>query len=716
MIDHCVGMLEGNDGSLAEIIKEPSPKRTPLTECIESENVPTGCTFVASGSAEAGVSSVETHAASGDTTTKSDSPLPESATSGQGSTSKVLLPAGNDLEVINRPKNQALGSRKRIAKQSAKAGDHDISTEGTWKVSSRKEDDSEKNVVRIRRQNLTDIPRTNQELAVSSGLESAEFRSQLLSEATDSTEGRYLSGEADGATLKQSATSPRELDAGTANAATVVTKADAEARTDGDVAASRSEFARPKRQRKVRIKNEGSRKSQRCISRRQNGAECTTNVPTSTAEVKTANSSAETQKVSDDNVSCLPFSNLGVSQEQVTPAEKSADNTRTGPETSISGSDTLQTETDLQTSCRNIVTTSDNDVIVPLISTVSSNNSDLEPEMDVKSHSGEFPDKVDITDTVLSASHVYISCHDNVHDVSSSLVTPEVKTELSLGAASTLTYAENDAIKVETNHPDCSLSALAFDLSGSLPGDALLPNTCLSGTVIEPSLTPEKHPSHRSILNSPAMDRTDQQHLSAHETADCVDSSVAVMNDECESENICKTILNEAVGNVAKENRSTPSKIKDEQYEKSAEIVRASELLSADSTRCDTGSSTLENETESTAGEIPLKKRRGHRVFANCQPNTTSGVSDNGAGDRHTTWGPKHCRKAPSSSLHRHSPRGNKYVGAHTSVIGKAFPLIFNKSFHFIIFFLLFFVLKVLILLHLWTVVMFFGFFVVGIV
>jgi len=612
----------------------------------------------------------------------------------QHSAAELLSSAGNMLpsapEVLNkknRKKKQTAAGKKKSQKQNINADS--MSTEatgGTWEVSS-SDDSSKKNVVLIRRQHTSDVP--------DSGHPSSS-QSQVSCETTCGTDDRDLSCDTDEVNViqEQAASVSCEPIEGTANAETVDTASlktditadtfsknvDCVPSTDDRVAAeSQSASVRPKRRNKVTTPREACRKSQRCSSRRQeaDGYADTTPVNTSAAEANTAGSCENAQIRGDGNALCLVSAREEVSQQQVMSSQSGADvNDQAEPVVSVSGSVISQTELSMA-SCdpavlnsTNITAASvDDHILQPVTSVASTENSGSAPVSASESLSSELMDTVGTIDCSQDRS-----LSDSTYSHISSSACPgtipptnPIKHEIKLeqprnnDGSSVAIKVEDVSVKHETNGTSCSYLAADFNASSCVSNDMSLLNTCLSGTFLETLVSPEEQLSRGLVVDRNVADGIDKE-----EENSGTPSSVVLVNTlvslEGEPEEVCKMILEEVVANVVKE--TVTMSMSKESIESSLTDLSGHVSESA----------VAQNESDSTSGEIPLKKRRGRRVFADCQSNDSVTASHRSGEDRRdgiSSLSSSHRRKTSSTSSRRHSPRGKKYVGAHTSVVGK---------------------------------------------
>jgi len=596
----------------------------------------------------------------------------------------------NPPKVSDRKKKRTFGSKKRSQTRKARNASSEAG-EGTWRVSSC-EDSDKKNVVLIRRQHLTEMPDACHELAVCQVLETAAFsasQSQVSCETNSDAENRNVSSKmVEGDTIPEHVTSVTQGPSGdTMNTATIdnahiqtdisddtsarnVQNVDSVASTDGrDVTGNRS----TKRRQKMTTKREACRKSLRCRSRRRNAEEIVDKMPgsASTAEVRT-------DDLYEDAQNALPYSvSTGrvVLQEKVVSAQDSANvHDKTVPVITVSSCVTPQTEENMGLSdaamlnCSSAAPISSDNTLKPMESVASTENADLVSESALKSLSTGFVDQPGITcsseaGAVLnSATDISSSsCAGNVQSTSPTAleIEPPVNNTENNTVSSVVIKVDNDALNRVSDRMYCSSSAADMSACSRPSSDASLLNTCLVETILETSVSPKEHLTQCSISQQHGADETDQE-LQSTGVTQTGSSLSATSGDESESEEVCKTMLEEVVANVVKETclmSTTNENVED--------VASLSE-----STGSGTGCSMVQNESDSTSGEIPLKKRRGRRVFADCQPENVS-TAPRRSDDVHRPPASSHRRKVANSSSRSHRPRGNKYVGAHTSIIGK---------------------------------------------
>ena len=599
----------------------------------------------------------------------------------QSSTTEVLSSAGNvQPEVRKKRKRQPLGGKKRSQKRTENA-DHMSAEvkEGTWEVSSRNEN-SEKNVVRIRRQHRAAIPDMCQEPAACPTQETAPNQSQVLYEATCDAEERRLIGETGDMTNEQVVYDSHEPVEGTVNPEgfeTPCSNADApndslETNVDSfvsangtDVSGSWTTVARPKRRKKVTVSREGCRKSQRRSSRQREADSSVDNVPssTSTAEVKTSDlCKKDTCNADDENEPCKVSMGLEVQQEQVMPAQTSTDvDVKTEPTAVIYDSVIFETD----------------------VGMASSNSSVLNRGTGTNASVDNYPKPTTSTDNLVPDATTGLVNRQSTTDSSEDLslsnsasdnsscrggnIQPTIPTWNKAGN-SVLVKVENDAVKRESDSPSCSFLAADFNTS-TRPSNAASPlNTCLSETFLETIVSPEEQRSRSSVVRSVASDGTgkETERPEVAETSVSVDAAVVRPSESCESdsEEVCKTILEEVVASVVKE--ACLMSVSEENDRDVDSAARSSGQASQNAA--------IQKESDGSSEEMPLKKRRGRRVFADRQPGDTVTASHRSGGDRRagvSTLASSQRRKLSGSSSRRHSPRGNKYVGAHTSVVGR---------------------------------------------
>jgi len=604
---------------------------------------------------------------------KNCQPEPAPPTSSELHATAEVLPSTDSAqpdppEVSVRKKKQTSGTKKKSQKQKGERA----SSEGTWKVSSR-EDTERTNVVLIRRQHPTEVLDTCRDLAsspVEEVAKSAVAQSQVSCKTNCDMEDINLSDKIDeGVTIQEHAASvDKESAIDSMNMETIDTtgtsaddtlarndhNVDSVASTDGqEVTRNQSK----KRRRKIAAEREGCRKSQRCSSRRQNAEESVSKTSASACniEVRTADLCERAQKANNETLPCSDMTSQEVPQEQVVSARNNATVAqKTDLVVAVSSIVASQTEASmglsdpaLLTSSSAVATPSDN-ITEPIEPFASTENTDLVSVTKLKLPSTAsipaVPHSLDDRAQLNSPTH-NSSSPDDIHSTSPTAM------EIDPPVNST----ENDMDTVAVNGE--SDSCLAADMcSSSQPSnDASLLNTCSSQTILETLASPEEHNSHSSDLQL----HTDKEPQNAGVAETC-SSSGAASGDESESEEVCKTVLEEVVANVAKE---------------AFLLLTARENVEdIDSLTESVGSwigCTTQNESDNTSGEIPLKKRRGRRVFADSQMDNSSTRPHRSDDVRRATVSSGHRRKTPKTNSLKHAPRGSKYVGGHTSVIGK---------------------------------------------
>jgi len=681
-------------------VGEASSRNNPITACIESDKPKdSDCDTNVAGPATAVEDTAEADDAEPvnidpELETNSQPLVPQltaSDTSEQYSTAEVPPSVGNvqpnPPEFIEK-KKQTFGSKKRSQKQTTEADPVSTEvTEGAWQVSCR--DDSSKNsvvLIRRQRQHPTAIPDVCQELPA------CQVQPQLSCETVCNTEGKNESSQAGESDVihEQVASIRQESGVGSVNTAAVETACttaeiadDTSAKNDASVAStdgiSQSAVVPSKRRRKMMTNREASRKSQRCSSRQQAADTCADSTPTSTSavEAKTPGSCEDAQKADDKSVPCLISVRQG--QVQVVSAQTSADvDDKTEPASSVSSSVIVHSGPSMGSSDpapqnynSNAAASADN-ILQPVLST---ENVDFVPQSTfISPISLDRHDKVDTSEeqsaSVSASAITSSSLPVNVQPTVSTLhvaIKQEVKTEQptydtwnGLGSSVAM-RVENVAVKCESDSTYCSdVAADLIATSQPSAGTSML-NTCLSETFLKT----EERLLHSSVIHQHAADETNKE----KETGVTETFNAALVNFqlsyESESEEVCKTILVEVIADVVKEACSM-SALK--------ENVENVDSLLADSSVRAPRSAAAQNKSDDAAGEIPLKKRRNRRIFSNSQPSDTARSSLQSCDDRHVGVSSRTSsshRKIPSGSSRRHSSRGNKYVGAHTSVVGK---------------------------------------------
>ena len=592
-----------------------------------------------------------------------------------------VLPSVSSLQpnLPEAPKNkkkQKLGSKKRAQKQSGEV--NKMSTDVTWEVSSR--ENSRENVVLIRRQHHAGISNANYEFVESpteKTVTAAVSQSLVSLESNCIVEERGLSSKPDEDNMEWEQCAPvtKEPDESTANTATMETpctqtdvlgntsakNVDSVVSTDGrDVTTGQSVVTRPKRQRKALTNMEACRKSQRCKSRRQS-EECVDKLPASTS-----GSEAKTQDAQKTHEETLPHSvctQLGVSQEQAMSAQNSAIVDEAIAPTIAVCSATLQMEPDIGSSDPTLVTCSSvgaepsDDVLEPVKSAMSDEKTDLATETVLKSQLTGFVDRLDVVYTPEgqslsnSTSDVKVSSCHNLQPAGPIVINQEMET------VSPVVGTENETVKHESGSTETYHSYIASDanISNRQSDDASLLNTCLSETILETAISPDEHFQHDSVVRSCTVDGTGQKRQNSGQN-EMSGSVGAVLCEENEPEEVCKLILEEVVAHIVQET-----------------CMASTAKENVDSLAEPSGCSAAQNESDSTLGEIPLKKRRRRSVFVDRQPDDATAAPCHSDDTRRTASArsSNHRQKISSSSSRRHSPRGSKYVGAHTSVVGK---------------------------------------------
>jgi len=619
-------------------------------------------------------------------------PLMAESTAFSGA-AEALLSAGNmqprSPEVLNKKNKQADGGKKGAQKHNKNADS--VSTAGTWEVTS-SDDNSKKNIVLIRRHHTSGIPDTPFTVE-----EAASFQSQISCETTPSgTDERNFSCETDEGNViqEQVASVSSEPDEGPVNTEAIDTaciKTDVTedvcgknvgnlpSTDDVDIAVSQTTGVRPKRRAKMAANREACRKSQRCISRRRDTDECVVTAPVSTvaAEAKTAGICEDARTAHEGNALGLVSLREEASQEHAMSSHISASiNYETEPAASVSSSVINQTEVSMESCDPSVVNSSSvtaasvDTIVQPVAST---EKSALASESMPGSQLSGLLNEVDARDSsedqypLNSTSHINNSaCRDNSQPTSPIAIKQEVKVEQpwTNEDSSVAMKVENVAVKRESGSTSCSYLAADSDTSCLVSNDTSLLNTGLSGTFLESTVSPAEQLSHDSSVHSRAADRTDKEveNSGTPSTAVFIKTELSC---EDESEEVCKMILKEVVAEVVKETCTTSAS--KENAESSSTSSSAHAL----------GSASAQNESDSLSEEIPLKKRRGRRAFADRQPSDTVTSLPQSSEDRRdgiSARSSSHRRKISGSSSRRRLPRGKKYVGAHTSVIGKLVP------------------------------------------
>jgi len=593
----------------------------------------------------------------------------------------------NPTEVSQRKKKQTFCSKKRAQKQKA----DDVSSEAkevTWKVSSH-DDSATKNVLLIRREHPAEIPDTCQELAscpVQETTESAPFQSTASYKINCDVEDRNLCGKTgEGGMIQEYIASVTQETSENAPNTATVDKAGTQAEmrgVDSTVSADGRDIIgnqSTKRRRKMATKAEACRKSQRCSSRRQSAEEFVpkTSTTASSSEVKTAGLHEGAQETGNVTVPCSVLVSREAVQEQIALAQNSASMiNKAEPAVTVSSFSTSQTkantrlsEGDHQTYSSTASTCTSTDNIVKHTELVTLTvNTNLVSQSTLKSLSTGFTDRPNVTHSsedkaaLISATHISSSsCSSNVQSSSATALEMEPpinSTENDIDSSVTIKL-DSDAVKHESHAMCCSYSAADTSAFNQSSSNTSLLDTCLSGTILETLVSPKEQLSHSSASHLHAADDfgQQQQNTGVTEAPSCRGATSA---DESETEEVCKTILEEVVANVVKETCLMST------AKESAEDVDSLTEPAGSGVKC----GMTQMESDSTSGEIPLKKRRGRRVFADCQPGSASITSRRTDDVRHASSS-SHRRKVSNSNPHRRAPRGNKYVGAHTSIIGK---------------------------------------------
>ena len=617
----------------------------------------------------------------------------------QGCTAEVLSSPGssqpNPPEVPHKKKKQVSACRKRSQKRNAKA-DHGSTKValGTWEVSTG-DGKLTKNVVRIRRQHPTEISDAYLELPISTGsiAEVASSESPALCERSREAEEDNLSGNTgEGFTVQESvpflSCDPDAGDMKTGSVETDCTKADIpddiSTKTVATVASTDDRYvtgSKRKRYRKVTVSREACRKSQRCSARQRASKECADSMPVnaSSSEVRTYGLQKEdAEKTGDEAALSAVSASRQALCEQVTSAHTSASNRI---EVDLTPSVVSQTQAGVGScdpavsTCSSVVAASSvDDVQKPeklAESVTSAEYSDLVPETASESQSMIFADRLEIK--IVTSGHQSLpnaassssssSCPGDLETTYLAEIKDEVKAELPVYklASSETVNTENNEVKQES---DSYLSADA-NLSSQQSTQTSVFSTCFTATTPETFDSQDEHLSDSSVIHPQTANRTDSDNSSISKASNNVnDVSVnAQINDDTESEEVCKMILEEVVANIVQETCcSSVSKTS----------IQDADLLLTESSGPGSSTSMAQIESDSTSGEIPIKKRRGRRIFADCQPTDAAAVeprrSENSRRSGISFRPSSQSRKISRSC--RHPPRGNKYVGAHTSVVG----------------------------------------------
>jgi len=694
-------------------MQEASSVNEPTTSCIDSEkpqssdcnprelNVP--------GSAEAAENVSEANGAHSvnvdpELETNCEPLLPQLAASNQTEEStavEVLSLAGNVLlDVPKKKKRQPLGGKKRSQKQNEEAEHMSAEAqEGTWEVS-RRDESSEKNVVHIRRQHPATIPDMRQEIAACPAQETVPSQSQVLCETACDTEERHLtSAEGKDDTINEQVASdsqepvegivnPEVFETRCTNADTPddasATDAELFVSTNGtDVSGGWTTVVRPKRRKKVMESREGCRKSQRRISRRQEPDGSVDNVSSSTVtvEAKTSSSCIDAQNADNKSEPCLGSARQEVLRDQVTAAQTGVDvDVKTEPPAAVYDSAVCRTEASMASSNSSVLNRGS--VTNAPVDNFPKSAASTE-KLVVSEATAGLVDRQGMTDTSEDQSSSnsasdHSSCAGGIiqpmiHTLNNAGNSVLIKVENDTVKRESdspnciLIKVENDTVKRESNSPSCSFLAVDFNTSSRPSNAASLLNTCLSETFLKTVVSPEEQVSRSSVVRSHASSGTSKETESSKdaETSSSVNAAVVKLPESCESESeeVCKTILAEVVASVVKE--ACLMSVSEENDRNVDSAVTSSRRVSQNAT--------TQKESDGTTEEMPLKKRRGRHFFADRQPGDTVRASHRSGGDRRAGFSAlasSQRRKMSSSSSRRHSPRGNKYVGAHTSVVG----------------------------------------------
>ena len=608
-------------------------------------------------------------------------------------------------EVANKEIPPNVASKKSSQKLNSEVDS--MSTEGTWEVSS-SDDSSKRNVVLIRRQHPSEI-------ADCGPAESSQSR--VSYETAIGTEERTVSCQTDedNAVQEQVDDASHEPVEDTVNTEATDTDCISTDTPTGDASVSNvdtvpstdiAQNQSTKRRRKTPANREPSRKSQRCSSRRReaDGSVVTTPVSTSAAEAKPAGSCGDAQMGVDENESCLLSKRAEeVSQEQVVSLQTGADvHDKSKPTvSSVSSSVLNQTGLSMESTalhCRNITASCVTNTVqlVPSVPLIGS--PDIASESSAKSEPSDLVDRFSVADSSqghapLESTYSHISSSGDVTPVGPMKIEsalkfeqPQINEDRSVAVkvknvaakcesdttddsvfkreshtadSSAAVKVESVALKLESDVTSSNYLASDFKDSSRQSDETSLLNTCLSSTCLETLVSPEEQHSHSSVVLPNAVDGTDKEGLKYSETP----SSAASVNirgkNEGEREEVCKSLLEEVVTSITKDTQMTSA---------SKENVESS---STESSEHPSQNAATHNESDSTSEEIPLKKRRGRRVFANCQSSDVAAPSHQRDQDHSGGISSRHRRRPTSNSSRRRSPRGKKYVGAHTSIVGK---------------------------------------------
>lgn len=601
-------------------------------------------------------------------------------------------------EVVNTGKKPNVASKKKSQKLKVSEADK-MSAEGTWEVSS-SDDSSRKNVVLIRRQHLSAIPD-------SGNIPDSELpeptQSRVSCETADGIVDRTVPCEtAEGNTM------PEQVDAVSCEPIedTVNTEATnndcyktdtptGDALTDNvdaalstgveDITQSQSK----KRCRKVVVNREPSRKSQRCSARRREAERSVVNA--AAAETRPVGYCEDAATDVDKNDSCLVLEKVEVCQEQVVSLQL-GDNVsdKTEPATSSSSVSTSvisQTEVSMTSAVldsSNITFCVDN-AVQPVASVALIENLDAASESSAKSESSKPLDSCSVVDSsqgqtpyshICSSSNVppispikiksklhFEQCQSQIDVVSYEAIKVEnvvtANWESDATDSSVGVKVENTTVKRESDITSFTYLASDFNGSNCLSDETSLLNTCLTPTFLETLVSPEDRLSHGSVVHLKAVAGTDKENMKITETPSNAASVNTQEKREGELEEVCKSVLEEIVTSVVKETHKT------------SVSKENAKLSSTESFQHPSQNTTTLNESDSTSEEVPLKKRRSRHVFVDCQSSEVAAPSQQSDKDQHGGTSSHHRRKISSSSSRRHSHRSKKYVGAHTSIVGK---------------------------------------------
>jgi len=369
--------------------------------------------------------------------------------------------------------------------------------------------------------------------------------------------------------------------------------------------------------------------------------------------------------IDDKSESCL-VSSAGpeVQQEQVMTVQTSSDD-RPKTATSVSCSTVSHTEASTSSSDQSMSGCYSNTAVINNstvgMSVASNENSDLVPEVTAGLMDESATEVTSEDQPVLSSaseagiiqSAVSINIDQPHHNMWS-----DIDTDISVKVG-------NSLVKPESNY---SYSPADFNSSSRLSNATALLNTCLSQTILDTAVSPVEQPSSTSLVDPHVAawigKETDNEGVAT--TPNDVHAELGNSQVNCEvreAEEVCQTIVSEVVASIIEEAcLLSASKENDPNMNM---LVEPCEQLSQNAV------AVAQHELDGTSEEIPLKKRRGRRRFENCDPDATS--HQNGGSDRHpgisNSTSSYHRKKFCSSFSRRH--QGIKYVGAHTSVVGK---------------------------------------------